>query len=80
MSFFSCIFYLFFFSFFINFSFHLIFLLFLILMLFNIVQPLFEKGDEASSIIILADSFLVKTFNTLVPPGIFCSNFVYLCI
>ena len=33
-----------------------------------------QNGDEASSSIIRAD------FITLVPHGIFCSNFVYLCI
>ena len=40
-----------------------------------------QNGDEASSSIILADlAFLVKMLITLVPHGIFCSNFVYLCI
>ena len=38
-----------------------------------------RNGDKASSSIILADLALeVKIFITLVPHGIFCSNFVYL--
>ena len=40
-----------------------------------------QNGDEALSSIILADlALLKKMFITLVPHGIFCSNFVYLCI
>ena len=40
-----------------------------------------KKGDEASLSIILAGrALLVKMLITLVPHGIFCSNFVYLCI
>ena len=40
-----------------------------------------QKGDEASSSIILAgQAFLVKMLITLEPHGIFVSNFVYLCI
>ena len=40
-----------------------------------------QTGDKASSSIILADlALLVKMFINFVPHGIFCSNFVYLCI
>ena len=40
-----------------------------------------QNDDEASSSIILADlALLAKMFITLVPHGIFGSNFVYLCI
>ena len=40
-----------------------------------------KKGDEASPSIILAGRALwVKMLITLEPFGIFCSNFVYLCI
>ena len=40
-----------------------------------------KKGDEASPSISLAGrALLVKMLITLVPHGIFCSNFVYLCI
>ena len=50
-------------------------------MYFHIVQLLVCKGDVATSSIILADcALLVKMLITLVPHGIFCSNFVYLCI
>ena len=40
-----------------------------------------QKGDEASTSIILAGrALLVKVLITLEPHGIFGSNFVYLCI
>ena len=40
-----------------------------------------KKGDEASPSIILAgQALLVKMIITLEPHGMFCSNFVYLCI
>ena len=40
-----------------------------------------QNGDEVSLSIILADrALLVKMLITLVPHGIFCSIFVYLCI
>ena len=40
-----------------------------------------KKGDEASPSIILAGrALLVKMLISLGPHGIFCSNFVYLCI
>ena len=40
-----------------------------------------QNGDEASPSIILADrALLVKMLITLGPHGIFCSNFVNLCI
>ena len=40
-----------------------------------------QNGEEASPSIILAgQALLVKMLISLGPHGIFCSNFVYLCI